>query len=177
VTIEIRPLRESDDRTNFRSNDPDLDRFFARFAGQNQFRHHIGVTYVATEDDRIIGYATVAPGNIEADSLPPAFRRALPRYPLPVLRLARLAVSATDQDRGVGSALLRHVFRLALKLAEELGCAGIQVDAKRDAVEYYRRLGFSPVDATEGELESRPRQLPMFLPLELIRDAVSTSRR
>jgi GNAT superfamily N-acetyltransferase len=168
VAIEIRPLRESDDRAAFRSDDPDLDRFFVKFAGQNQYRYHIGVTCVAAEGDRIIGFATVAPGNIAGDALPPAFRRALPRYPLPILRIARLAVSAADQGRGVGSALLRHVFQLALKLAEALGCVGIHVDAKRDAVEYYRRVGFTPMDAVEGELETRPRQVPMFLPLALI---------
>jgi len=176
VAIEIRTLRESDDRAAFRSGDPDLDRFFAKFAGQNQYRHHIGITYVAVEGSRIIGYATIAPGNIAGDALPPAFRRALPRYPLPVLRIARLAVAAEDQGRGVGSALLRHVFQLALKMAEELGCAGIHVDAKLDAVEYYRRIGFSSMDAIEGELEARPRQTPMFLPLALIIAAVSASR-
>ena len=132
---------------------------------------------MAAEDDRIIGYATIAPGNIAGDALPPAFRRALPRYPLPILRIARLAVGAADQGRGVGSALLRHVFQLALKMADELGCAGIHVDAKHDAVEYYRRIGFSPMDAIEGELEARPRQVPMFLPLPLISAALSASRR
>jgi len=178
VAIEIRTLRDSDDRAAFRSDDPDLDRFFAKFAWQNQYRHHVGITYVAAEGDRIIGYATIAPGNIAGEALPPTFRRALPRYPLPVLRLAWLAVNAADQGRGVGSALLRHVFQLALKMAEELGCVGILVDAKRDAVEYYRRIGFLPVDATEGELEARPRQGPMFLPLALIAAAVvSASRR
>jgi len=68
--------------------------------------------------------------------LPASFRRGLPRYPLPVLRLARLAVAVTAQQRGVGSALLRHVFLLALRMAEELGCVGILVDAKSDAVEW-----------------------------------------
>jgi hypothetical protein len=46
----------------FRSGDVDLDRFLERYAGQNQFRHHVGTTYVAVETGRIIGYVTVAPG-------------------------------------------------------------------------------------------------------------------
>ena len=40
---------QTDDRTRFRSGDADLDRFFQAYAGQNQFRHHIGTTYVAVE--------------------------------------------------------------------------------------------------------------------------------
>lgn len=38
--IEIRALREDDDRSQFHSGDPDLDRFFHKFAGQNQFRRY-----------------------------------------------------------------------------------------------------------------------------------------
>src|SRR5262245_17225437 len=89
---ELRALRDDDDRAGFRSADADLDRFFHRFAGQNQFRHHLGVTYVAVEDGRILGYATTAPGHVEIDQLPAAARKKLPAYPLPILRLARLAV-------------------------------------------------------------------------------------
>jgi GNAT superfamily N-acetyltransferase len=172
VAIEIRPLREADDRTTFRSGDPDLDRFFVRYAGQNQFRHHIGTTYVAVEADRALGYATVAPGNLEAGALPITVRRTLPRYPLPVLRLARLAVDATAQGRGVGATLLRHVFLLALQMSQEYGCIGTIVDAKRSAVEFYARFGFSPLEISEGEIEARPKPTPLFLPLELIAAAL-----
>jgi hypothetical protein len=47
--IEIRALREGDDRSQFQSGDTDLDRFFQKFAGQNQFRHYIGVTVDVVE--------------------------------------------------------------------------------------------------------------------------------
>ena len=81
--MEIRRLRASDDRSRFRSGDPDLDRFFRSYAGQNQFRHHVGVTYVAVEDGDVLGYLTVAPGGIEIDDLPVALQRGLPatRFP------------------------------------------------------------------------------------------------
>jgi GNAT superfamily N-acetyltransferase len=106
----IRALREDDDRTPFRSGDADLDRFFHQFAGQNQFRHHLGVTYVAVEDRTILGFATVAAAHVEIDDLPLAVRRKLPRYPLPVLRLARLAVDQSAQGQGLGLHLLRFAF-------------------------------------------------------------------
>ena len=53
--VDVRPLRSDHDRTRFRSGDDDLDRFFHQFAGQNQFRHHLGVTYVAVADGAIVG--------------------------------------------------------------------------------------------------------------------------
>lgn len=46
-TFEVRRLEPDDDRSGFRSGNVELDRFFLRYAGQNQFRHHIGTTYIA----------------------------------------------------------------------------------------------------------------------------------
>lgn len=170
--MDVRALRATDDRTTFRSGDPDLDRFLAKYAAQNQFRHHIGTTYVAVEDRRVLGYVTVAAGHIEGEALPASVRGKLPSYPLLVLRLARLAVDSAAQRRGVGKALMRHVFMMALRMAEDYGCVGIVVDAKPDAVAYYEAFGFVGVELTTGEIESRPRPTPMFLSLGLIRAAL-----
>lgn len=174
--IEIRALREGDDRTAFRSGDADLDRFFHRFAGQNQFRHHLGVTYVAVQDRSVLGYATVAAAHIEIEDLPPATRRKLPRYPLPVLRLARLAVDQSAHGQGVGLQLLRFVLRLARQMADEYGCVGVLVDAKPEAEAFYAKYGFVAVDAVEGRSDARPVPTPMFLSMRAISDAISQSR-
>jgi GNAT superfamily N-acetyltransferase len=131
--MEIRALREEDDRSQFRSGDPDLDRFLHKFAGQNQFKHYLGVTYVAVDDGRILGFATVAPGHVEIDGLPAATRKKLPRYPLPILRLARLAVDQAAQGQGLGRRLLRFVFELALQMASDYGCIGVAVECPSSA--------------------------------------------
>jgi GNAT superfamily N-acetyltransferase len=174
--IEIRALREGDDRTAFRSGDADLDRFFHRFAGQNQFRHHLGVTYVAVQDRSVLGYATVAAAHVEIEDLPPATRRKLPRYPLPVLRLARLAVDQSAHGQGVGLQLLRFVLRLARQMADEYGCVGVVVDAKPEAEAFYAKYGFVAVDAVEGRSDARPVPTPMFLSMRAISEAISQSR-
>jgi len=165
---EVRLLRPEDDRSKFCSGDIDLDRFFIRFAGQNQFRHHIGATYVAVEDARVLGFATVAPGEVEVADLPEDTRNRLPRYPLPILRLARLAVDKDQQGRGIGSLLLVTVFELAHELARTVGCVGVVVDAKAAAVPFYARLGFRPMEVRSGALEERPKPSPMYLPLSAI---------
>jgi GNAT superfamily N-acetyltransferase len=176
--VEIRALREADVRTAFRSGDVDLDRFFHRFAGQNQFRHHLGVTYVAVENHDVLGYATVAAAHVEIDDLPPAVvRRKLPRYPLPVLRLARLAVDQSAQGQGVGLQLLRFVLQLALQMASGYGCVGVVVDAKPEAKAFYAKHGFIAVDAVEGRSDARPTPTPMFLSIRAISDAIGRGPR
>jgi GNAT superfamily N-acetyltransferase len=169
--MEIRALREADERSAFRSGDPDLDRFFLRFAAQNQFRHYVGVTYVAVDEARILGFATVAPGHLEIEGLPAAARKAVPRYPLPVLRLARLAVDQGAQGQGLGAQLMRFVLELALRMAADFGCVGVVVDAKRGAVEFYAGHGFIALDAVHGQSDARPRPTAMFLALRAIREA------
>ena len=175
--VEIRALREDDDRSSFRSADADLDRFFQQFAGQNQFRHHLGVTYAAVEGRSILGFATVAAAHVEIEDVPLAVRRKLPRYPLPVLRLARLAVDHSARGQGLGLQLLRFVLRLALKMADDYGCVGVIVDAKPDAEAFYAKYGFVPVDPVEGQSDARPAPTPMFLSIRAISDAASPRRK
>ena len=171
--MEIRPLREADDRSRFQSGNPDLDRFFRLFAGQNQFRHHIGVTYVAVAGNRILGFATIAAGHIEIEDQPASARKKLPRYPLPIVRLARLAVDDSAQGQGVGAQLLRFVLKLAIRMATDFGCIGVMVDAKRDAIAFYEKYGFIRTDAVEGQSDARPQPVTMFLALREIEEGVS----
>lgn len=164
--IEIRLLLPGDDRSKFSSGSKPLDRYFSQYAGQNQFRHRIGANYVALADGEIVGFATVSPAQMEVRKLPATLARRLPHYPLPVLRLARLASSQSYQGQGVGLMLLRYVLRLAQRMSRELGCLGVLVDAKPDAAAFYERYGFHMLDVEDGSLREAPRA--MFLPLDSI---------
>ena len=165
LEVRVRRLEPRDNRTEFRSGNIDLDRFFQRYAGQNQFRHHIGTTYVAIQRDRIIGFVTVSSGEITAEKLANSLRRRLPAYPLPILRIARLAVDERFQGHGIGRLLLRAMLEIALEIRDRVGCAGVVVDAKPDAVTFYSSLGFDPIDLISGALGDRPEPVAMFLPI------------
>lgn len=169
MEITVRRLRPDDDRTAFRSGDVELDRFLHRYAGQNQFKHHIGTTYVAVDDrSTVLGFVTVSPAEIEVRDLPKTKRRRLPAYPLPALRLARLAVAEPAQGRGVGLHLLKAVFVLARRMAHGFGCVGVLVDAKPNAVRFYEQYGFVRLSTLQGMLGDRPEPTLMFLDLRLI---------
>ena len=163
--IRIRRLEPRNDRSEFHSGNIDLDRFFQRYAGQNQFRHHIGTTYVAVQADRIVGFVTVSGGEMVAEKLAKNLRRRLPAYPLPILRLARLAVDERFQGHGIGRLLLRAMLEIALEIRDRVGCTGVVVDAKPDAVTFYSSLGFAPIGLIRGALGDRPEPVAMFLPI------------
>jgi GNAT superfamily N-acetyltransferase len=174
--LEIRLLRREDDRSGFSCGEPALDRFFQHYAGQNQFKLHLAVTWVAVREADLLGFATVAGASIERRTMPDAkLRQRLPDDPLPVLRLARLGVDRRAQGLGIGKALVRHVLHLALAQRDHVGCVGVVTDAKPQAVAFYAGLGFSRLDGTrEGALHGDPT--PMFLDIATLAAAVHAAR-
>ncbi len=87
----------------------------------------------------------------------------MPNYPLPVLKLTRLGVKTEYQNSGVGRILLKHVFMLALQQKERVGCFGVVVDAKEEAVEYYEKFGFITLESM-----AKTETIPMFLAVKTI---------
>lgn len=176
MTIEFRKLTKKDDRKGFSCGVPELDLFFQKYAKQNQYRHYLGVTYVAVQDGVILGFATVSPCDVEAEDLSEEQRGKLPAYPLPMLRLARLGVSTTAQGKGVGKILLRGVFELALSLRDSMGCVGVVTDAKPGAVTFYERYGFKAYGVpVEGQAAGPPPPTPMFLSIKAIAAAAGAT--
>ena len=53
-------------------------------------------------------------------------------------------------------------------MADDLGCVGVVVDAKPDAVAFYEKLGFVQLETRAGQLGDRPEPLPMFLEIGAI---------
>lgn len=142
MPLEVRRLSPEDDRSRFRT------------------------TYIAVDGaGGIAGYVTVAASELSPVSMPATKRKHLPKYPIPILRLARLAVAASAQGQGAGSLLVRAVLALAQQMAASAGCDGIVVDAKPEAAAFYRKLGFVQLDLVGGELGDRPLPQVMFLEL------------
>jgi len=140
--LRIEALGAAHRRDGFDCGEPVLNEFLSRLAGQQQ-RRGFGKTYAALADDgtTIIGFVTVSAGQLAASALPPALK--LPRYPVPILRIGRLAVDSRHQGRGVGSALLRFALNLAHDWSEHVGLYGVAVEAKHErARAFYLGLGF-----------------------------------
>jgi len=175
--IRIRRLQSQDDRSGFHSGNIDLDRFFQRYAGQNQFRHHIGITYVAIQANRIVGFVTVSSGEIVAEHLSKALHKRLPAYPLPVLRIARLAVDENFQGHGIGRLLLRTMLEIAIEMRDQVGCTGVVIDAKPGALSFYTALGFQTIELIAGSLGDRPIPISLFLSIQKIASAIETAEK
>jgi len=172
LAVEVRSLRKSDDRSYFSCGNIELDRFFRLYAGQNQFKLYIGVTYIAEVERAIAGFITLASGEISSIAIAEKNRNRLPDYPLPILRIARLAVDLSYKGIGLGSLLLKSAFQIAMQQKNTSGCVGVVVDAKKESIDFYQKLGFTVLKTEKGELFSHPASYPMFIATSLINAAI-----
>lgn len=110
-------------------------------------------TFVVADDDRVAGYFSLTVGQIDTFDAPERFRKGMGQYPLPVVILARLAVSRHDQGRGIGFGLLQDAIRRTLLIAEQAGIRAMltnPIDA--EAAKFYTRFGFIPSPLRDQQL-------------------------
>ena len=73
--------------------------------------------------------------------------------PLPVVILARLAVSVVDQGRGIGFGLLQDAIRRTMLIAEQAGIrAMLTHPIDEEAARFYTRFGFIASPLREQQL-------------------------
>jgi GNAT superfamily N-acetyltransferase len=143
VSYRIESLTKQHVRDAFDCGEDSLNDFLRRFARQNDERG-LGRSFVAvTPDDvRICGYYTLASGAVAFDTMP----EKLPRYPVPVAHLGRLAVDRTAQGRGLGAFLLVDALKRVLKTADQIGLYAVEVYAlNAQAKAFYLKYGFQPL--------------------------------
>jgi predicted N-acetyltransferase YhbS len=85
--------------------------------------------------------------------LPESLAKKLPRYPVPVALIGRLAVHTDFQGKGLGSILLADACQKVARASALLAVAGIVVDAKdAAAASFYRHFGFMPLPGQSNRL-------------------------
>lgn len=138
----IEALAAHHDRRNFACGVEALDVYLKRFSRQHA-EANISRSYVAVEGATVRGFYSLAMSGIRRDHLPQKYQSRFPKFPLPVARLARLAVDARHQGQGLGELLLADALQRCLQISASIGMLGVLVDAKDDAARgWYERYEF-----------------------------------
>lgn len=157
VVEQLKPKRH--DRDGFACGEPTLDAYLRQQAAQHH-RDGISTTHVLVDDvdpGRILGYYTLSAAQLLLTDLQEVDRRRLPSYPVPAIRMGRLAVRSDEQGKGHGDFLLGHAVARCLGLREQLGARVLLVDALHEqASRFYRSYGFR-----ETTTHSRALYLPL----------------
>ncbi len=145
------PLRPDHTLDGFDCGRAELDRWLTDHAlGAGAARS--ARTYVITdaEQQRVVGYHALTAASVERAAATPRAVKGMPRHPIPVVLLARLAVDRSVEGHGLGAWLLRDAMSRSLAAADTIGIRALLVHALDDrARSFYLRHGLepSPTDA------------------------------
>lgn len=109
-------------------------------------RKNVSKAFVAVlnkDPNIILGFYTLSANSILFEELPSGLKKNLPRYPVPVALIGRLAVDRKYHGLGLGKDLLVDALKRAVEVSRSFGVFGVIVDAKdNQAKEFYEHFGF-----------------------------------
>lgn len=148
MAYHIRPLDATINAASFQCGREPLNDYICRYASQD-VRRNVARVFIATPAEypqQLAGFFTLSAGSVSCSSIPTSLVRKLPRYPVPVALIGRLAVDKKFQGKGLGSILLADACQKVSQASSVLAVAGIIVDAKDDAaISFYKHFGFIPL--------------------------------
>jgi len=143
------------DRASFDCGVEILNRYLTNLATQHRSKG-IATTFVLIDPDepaRILGYYTLSAASLSLEKLTDADRKGLPAYPIPAVRIGRLAGATSARGRGLGEILLQNAVKRILQARSTLGVFAVVVEAKDASAEaFYRKYGFRLCDAQSRQL-------------------------
>lgn len=142
--LRIEKLQRSHAVEDFTCGVPELDRFLIRHALQAQ-QAGSSTTYLGLSDQTVVGFYTIVVGHVQHGEAPERVAKGMPRYPIPLLILARLAVREDWQGKRLGAGLLLDALGRALQVSDVASLRALAVHAKDDrAAAFYRHFSFEP---------------------------------
>lgn len=146
------PLSASHRLESFDCGKPTLNEWLVRHARQAQSSGS-AKTFVVTDEDRVIGYFSLTVGQVDTLDAPERVRKGMGQYPIPVVILARLAVSKDNYGRGIGIGLLQDAIHRTSVVSEQAGIrAMLTHPIDEDAARFYTRFGFIASPLQEQQL-------------------------
>lgn len=146
------PLGIEHQLDDFDCGKPTLNDWLLRHARQAQSSGS-AKTFVVAENGRIAGYFSLTVGQVDTLEAPDRIRKGMGQYPVPVVILARLAVSRQDHGRGIGFRLLQDAIRRTMLVAEQAGIrAMLTYPIDEEAAGLCTRFGFIASPLREQQL-------------------------
>ncbi len=146
------PLDINHDLSLFDCGVDALNDYLRNNAYQNQ-QNRSARTFVAARSGRVVGYYSLAAGSVSREETPPRVAQGLPRHPVPIILLARLAVDLGEAGQGLGKALLKDALLRASQASDMVGCRAVLTHAKDENVKsFYSKVGFEPSPVNELHL-------------------------
>jgi GNAT superfamily N-acetyltransferase len=156
--------KEQHDRNSFDCGVEELNAFLQQSAARHK-EAGISMTMVLPTQDGssgICAYYTLCHTEIERQTLPPTLAKRLPRYPVPVLVIAQLAVHRRAQGQGLGKVAMIRALRHCFEINAHLPSHAVVVDALNKPVQgFSAQYGFQALD-------THRQRARLFLPMKAV---------
>ena len=146
-------LAKSPARPAFTSGQTAVDDWLATKALQNQDKRLSVTKVLVSGPATIVGYYTLASGQVAFDDLPADLTKRLPRRVLPVAVVAWLGVAVGRQGGGLGRLLLARALADCHAAGQTLAFIAVVLDCVDDrAKAFYQRFDFAEVPGHPARL-------------------------
>ena len=159
ANLRIEALQAHHNRADFCCGISELDKYLQEQAGQD-LKRNLAAVFVLTEDGKTIaGFYTLSAHTISGAALPQELAKRLPRFPIPVTLLGRMAIAQSLQGAGLGEYLLLDALNRSLGGSRQVASWAVVVDAKARARNFYLKHDFIALPGSPDRL---------FLPMKTI---------
>ena len=152
--VSILLLTEGYSIKPFDCEDEDLNDFLFNEATPYQ-KELLATTFVMENDEQTLGYYSLLNDSLQlredmfaSKSQFRKFLRELMPYPkrhlktIPALKIGRLAIDNSFKGKGLGSVIMANIISKCIKMNKEQACRLITVDAYKQAIPFYQKMGF-----------------------------------
>jgi len=120
----------------------DLNEFLKEDAIK-QSKQMLNTTYTVIYNKKLIAFYTLSVDSIAAKNIPKNYKKfneeniAYKSYP--ALKLGRLGVQQNNNNKGLGTFILKRVFKLGISLSKCVGLRFITIDAYMSSYRFYEK--------------------------------------
>lgn len=118
------------------------------------------------EDDLVVGYYALSSGAVLHEDAPERLKKGAGQYPIPLVILTRLGVDLSEQQNGLGTALVVDALRRVDVASQQIGVRALLIHRETEAAKrFYLHL---------AEFEENPTDpLHLILLMKDLRRAIS----
>ena len=160
-------LKENYPIKPFDCGDDDLNDFLFNKALLYQ-KELLATTFIVENEERTLGYYSVLNDSLQlkeedfpSKSKYKKFLSYLIPHPkrhlksVPAVKIGRLAIDKTYKGKGLGMVFIRNIILDCVELNRKIACRLITVDAYKDALPFYQRLGFEFLTEKDEQEDTR----------------------
>lgn len=161
--LQTVPLNSSHKKNSFVCEEPSLENYLRKQAGQDVKRQVVVCFVLEGEGNAVKGYYALSADSVDRTLIPGNLQRKLPYKNLPVTLLGRLARDVNYKGQGIEELLLTDALKRAYQASSAIGAWAVVTDPINEKAEaFYEDFGFISLESGR-----------MFIPMDTIKAAIS----